>query len=66
MSGWRVGTELQYLFYPQCRSHRNPPLRGLEILRAIDATSGEHGVRVTVGDDIAINTFCRELVALAP
>ena len=52
-SGRQIARELQCYFWPQSHKARHP-LRGLELLRHIDATSADHGVTVwvdTLGPD---------------
>lgn len=46
-SGWSIAASLQELVW--VRSHGwQKPLRGLELLRLLDATSDQHGVTITV------------------
>ena len=65
MSGWRVSMELQNVFHPRARQDRRP-IYGVEILRAIDATSRHHGVSVTVGQGVSLFAYCAELDAVTP
>lgn len=47
MDGWDVATRLQDQFFPH--SHRaSIPWRGMDLLRAVDLTSSEHGATVTL------------------
>jgi hypothetical protein len=46
-SGWNLARVLQDHFYPHSRRARRP-LRGLELLRLVDATRAEHGVAVVL------------------
>jgi hypothetical protein len=47
MDGWDVAARLQDQFFPH--SHRaSLPWRGMDLLRAVDLTGGEHGVTVTL------------------
>jgi len=44
-TGWDLARELQGFYWP--RSHGAVrPLRGLDLLRRIDETSSQHGVRI--------------------
>ncbi|MBG6238206.1 hypothetical protein IWX78_001161 [Mycetocola sp. CAN_C7] len=46
-SGWRLAKDLQEFYWPYAHSAREP-WRGLDLLRAIDLTSNEHGVEVWI------------------
>jgi hypothetical protein len=46
-SGWQIARELQDFYWPYSHSARQP-WRGLDLLRAIDLTSAEHGVEVWI------------------
>ncbi|WIB33920.1 hypothetical protein [Curtobacterium sp. MCSS17_005] len=47
MSGWTVAKSLQSLYYPQSWNAK-VPVRGLDLLVAVDCTSDMHGVSVTL------------------
>lgn len=49
LRGSALAFELQDLFYPGVRPRY--PWRGMELLRLVDATADQHGVRVYVGTD---------------
>ena len=47
MSGWTVAHELQSLYYPRSFAMKMP-VRGLDLLVAVDASHEHHGVSVTL------------------
>lgn len=47
MSGWTVAKSLQSLYYPQSWNAK-VPVRGLDLLVAVDASAERHGVSITL------------------
>ncbi|MBD8583449.1 hypothetical protein IFT90_02620 [Frigoribacterium sp. CFBP 8766] len=64
MDGWDVAARLQDQFFPH--SHRaSLPWRGMDLLRAVDLTSSEHGATVTVAAPPATSGDRPQLMRLA-
>jgi hypothetical protein len=61
--GWSLGRSLQNVFFPRA-VRASEPWRGLELLRAIDATRDVHGVSMTV-DLVQVRAAPRLRVSLA-